>query len=89
MPEMDGVETLHALRALESNLCKDVPVIALTANAFSGDRERYMGMGFDEFLSKPISAQKLEALIRRLLPGEYLQQGAAAPDQTGQADDVH
>ncbi len=73
MPEMDGIETLHRLQELEGNLCKDTPVIALTANAFRGDREKYIGLGFDDFLSKPIVTEKLEELIRELLPKEYVQ----------------
>jgi len=73
MPGMDGVETLCNLRELEGNLCKDTPVIALTANAFSGAKERYMQLGFDDFLSKPIETEKLEAMIRQMLPKEYLQ----------------
>lgn len=72
MPEMDGVETLNRLKKLPDNKCADTPVIALTANAFNGDREKYMEMGFDDFLSKPIVTEKLEALIRRLLPKEYM-----------------
>ncbi len=72
MPEMDGVETLHRLCKLPDNKCKNTPVIALTANAFNGDREKYMQMGFDDFLSKPIITEKLEALIRRLLPKDYV-----------------
>jgi len=73
MPGMDGVETLCNMRELEGNLCKDTPVIALTANAFSGAKERYMQLGFDGFLSKPIETEKLEAMIRQMLPKEYLQ----------------
>ncbi len=79
MPEMDGEETLRRLRSLENNLCKNTPVIALTANAFSGSREHYMNMGFDDFLSKPIVTEKLEALIWEMLPEEYISE---VPEET-------
>ncbi len=90
MPEMDGVETLNRLCKLPDNKCKNTPVIALTANAFNGDREKYMQMGFDDFLSKPIVTEKLEALIMRFLPKDYVKfapediENAAnqAPEQT-------
>ncbi len=72
MPEMDGTETLHRLRELPDNLCQGVPVIALTANAFSGAAEKYSEMGFDGFLPKPIVTEDLEAMLVRSLPDEYL-----------------
>lgn len=67
MPFMDGVQTLKAMREQEGNLCKDVTIIALTANAFVGAKEFYYEAGFDEFLSKPIDPQKLEETVFSLL----------------------
>ncbi len=83
MPGMDGVETLHRLKELEGNLCRDTPVIALTANAFTGAREKYIGLGFDAFLAKPIVSEKLEAMLREMLPKELLKNIPlpAVPDQ--------
>ena len=52
LPEMDGPEVLEHMRA-DENL-KDLPVIALTAHAMAGDRDKFLGMGFDEYLTKPI-----------------------------------
>lgn len=72
MPDMDGVETLHRIRAIEDHPCKDTPIIALTANAVSGARERYLSEGFDDFLSKPIAPEKLEQMVRKYLPEECL-----------------
>ena len=72
MPEMDGVETLHNMKKMNDYLCKDTPVIALTANAIQGAKEMYLNEGFDEFLSKPIQPEKLEKMIKKWLPKELL-----------------
>lgn len=80
MPDMDGVETLHRMKELDDFPCKDTPVVVLTANAVSGAKEAYLQEGFDEFLSKPIVPDKLESMIRKMLPDELLQ--AAEPKKT-------
>ncbi|MGN1313861.1 MAG: response regulator [Lachnospiraceae bacterium] len=72
MPEMDGIETLHRLKALEDNQSSQAPVVALTANAITGAKEMYLAEGFDAFLSKPVNPDKLEQMILRLLPRELL-----------------
>lgn len=68
MPVMDGVQTLHAIRALEGNPSRDIPVIALTANAVAGARELYLKEGFQDYLTKPIDADKFENLLIEYLP---------------------
>lgn len=75
MPEMDGVETLHRMKALADFPSKDTPVVVLTANAVAGAKEAYLQEGFDDFLSKPIVPDKLEDMIRKMLPKELLQAG--------------
>ena len=72
MPEMDGIETLHRLKALSDSQNQNTPVYALTANAVSGAKEMYLKEGFDGFISKPIVADKLERVIRESLPPELL-----------------
>lgn len=72
MPEMDGVETLHILREEEGNPNKDGIVIALTANAIAGCRERYLGYGFNDYFAKPIQADKLEEMLMEYLPSELV-----------------
>ncbi len=73
MPEMDGVETLAAMRRQEYNKCRNTPVIALTANAVVGAEEYYMDKGFDGFLSKPIEPDKLEKLVFALLKDDIIE----------------
>ncbi len=68
MPVMDGVETLHAIRALKDNPSANVPIIALTANAVAGAREFYINEGFQDYLTKPIEADKFENMLIKYLP---------------------
>ena len=66
LPEMDGTEVLRHIR-LDGAL-RDLPVIALTAHAMSGDREKYLGAGFNDYLTKPILDETiLFATIERWL----------------------
>lgn len=74
MPEMDGIETLHCMKEFTEFPCKDTPIIVLTANAVAGAREKYLKEGFDDFLSKPIVPEKLEDMLKRMLPEELLQE---------------
>lgn len=52
LPEMDGPEVLAWIRGQEG--LRDLPVVALTAHAMAGDREKYLGQGFDDYVTKPI-----------------------------------
>ena len=67
MPVMDGVQALEHIRNDEDSICKDVPIIALTANAIVGARDFYLNAGFDDFLSKPIAPKKLEKILASAL----------------------
>ena len=68
MPEPDGIQTLKLARAMEKNLSKDAPIIALTANAVSGAREKLIRAGFDDYLSKPIDVRLMEQMLVKYLP---------------------
>ena len=73
MPEMDGFEATKLLREQEKSTGKHQPVIAMTALAMSGDRERCMAVGMDGYLSKPIRPLELdEVLDSFLVPKEEL-----------------
>ncbi|MCR5416166.1 MAG: response regulator [Pseudobutyrivibrio sp.] len=73
MPGLDGVATFKKMATLEDNKCLGTPVIALTANAIAGAREKYLTMGFHGFLSKPIVPAQLEKTIRDFLPEDLLE----------------
>lgn len=64
MPHMTGVETLNNLRKI---IGFNIPTVALTANAISGMREKYLENGFNDYLSKPIDKVELEKVLKRFL----------------------
>lgn len=68
MPEMDGIQTLEALKKMKDNLSIDAPLIALTANAGAGAREEYVAAGFNDYLSKPVNSEALESMLKEYLP---------------------
>ena len=70
MPEMDGFEATREIRKLEARSGGHLPIIAMTAYATEGDRERCLEAGMDDYVSKPISAAKLFQAIDNLLPPE-------------------
>lgn len=72
MPEMDGIETLRRLRREAGNPNQNTSVIALTANAIKGLKDFYLKEGFCEYLTKPIEGKRLEEVLLRLLPQEYI-----------------
>jgi signal transduction histidine kinase/ActR/RegA family two-component response regulator len=68
MPVMDGIETVQAIRRdIDSDYARNIPIIALTANAINGTDKLFMDSGFQGFLSKPINVKKLDAILRRWL----------------------
>ncbi|OGR36263.1 MAG: hypothetical protein A2051_02220 [Desulfovibrionales bacterium GWA2_65_9] len=67
MPGMSGLEVTQAIRTQpEFRDCADIPVIALTAFAMSGDRERFLAAGMDDYLAKPFSFDDLSRMLGRI-----------------------
>ncbi|MCG8471553.1 MAG: response regulator [Desulfobacterales bacterium] len=88
MPEMDGLEASEEIRRIEregSNRASmkhgHIPIVAVTANAMKGDRERFLAAGMDEYISKPIKKRDLEEVITRVLKsGEEPRSGNTQSD---------
>ncbi|PXV96076.1 signal transduction histidine kinase [Lachnotalea glycerini] len=72
MPELDGIETQKLIRNKNENYYKNVPIVALTANAVSGAREMFINEGFQDYIAKPIDVTKLETILIRYL-SKYIQ----------------
>ena len=72
MPEMDGIECLEALREQAGGLNRNTPVIVLTANAGSENRDLYNQAGFDGYLVKPVSGEAMEEMLIRHISQEKI-----------------
>ena len=87
MPEMDGIEATAALRLRERDTPDRTPVIAMTAHAMAGDRERCLAAGMDGYVSKPIRRPDLQAALENLPPrGSVPVVGHAATEPPGQPE---
>jgi PAS domain S-box-containing protein len=86
MPLLDGFAATRAIRAAEKG--SRVPIVAMTALSLTGDRERCVAAGMNDYLSKPISIEALEAVVSRWLPASEAATtiGAPAPDAAGATD---
>lgn len=73
MPEMNGAETLERLRVQPNGLCRDTAVLAMTANTLSGAKQKYLELGFDGYVEKPIQGDLLEKELLRFLPLEIIE----------------
>ena len=76
MPDMSGLEATAAIRALEQPSGRHLPVVAMTAHAMKGDRERCLHAGMDGYLSKPIQVKELLSIMNDLLPAVVYRPGA-------------
>ena len=80
MPDMDGLETLAAIRqGAAAGAWPDPPVIALTAYAMAGDRERFLAAGMDDYLAKPVEHRELTRVLARLTAGRGRDRAPAGP----------
>jgi len=90
MPEMDGFAATRKLRSPDSTaLNRNVPVIAMTANAMLGDRERCMAAGMDDYISKPIKPRELAQMLDKWLArGPHAHQEAQQVEEDGDTDEA-
>jgi CheY-like chemotaxis protein len=80
MPEMDGPTATRHIRQQQQQSGRRVPVVAMTAHAMSGDREKYLAAGLDDYISKPISRDELAKAVER---------NSAAPASNGHGENGH
>jgi len=83
MPKMDGLQAVASIRRHEKNTASHIPVIAMTAHAMAGDKEKCLNAGMDNYISKPINAKQLLEMIDQMLicnnqVGEVTQDEVAA-----------
>lgn len=90
MGNMDGVEAMKKIRSDVKGLNRDVPVVALTANAMSSAKQMFLSEGFDGFVSKPIEIEELERTMKKVLPDNaitYEENGDKAVDGAAATQD--
>jgi CheY-like chemotaxis protein len=68
MPDMDGIDTLNAIRVLEGEYFQRLPIVVLTANAMKGMRQQYLDYGFQDYLMKPIEIARLDTVLTQWVP---------------------
>ncbi|MCK4602141.1 MAG: response regulator, partial [Phycisphaerae bacterium] len=89
MPEMDGYEASRAIRGgAAGDANSRIPIVAMTANAMTGDREECLAAGMDDYIAKPVRPEELGEVIHRVLRDVKLKRASAAA-QPGPADEDH
>ncbi|HRF12098.1 MAG TPA: response regulator [Candidatus Accumulibacter phosphatis] len=88
MPEMDGFAATREIRSRQQQglLSTHLPIVALTANAVEGDRERCLAAGMDDYLSKPFTCERLRSTLLRWLPQGDAALAALPPEEHGEAE---
>ncbi|MCR5847971.1 MAG: response regulator [Lachnospiraceae bacterium] len=73
MPGMDGTEAMQLIRKLENGKNAKTPIICLTADVVRGAKDRYLEMGFDDYLTKPVESAELEKMLMQYIPDEKIE----------------
>ena len=73
MPEMDGFTATSEIRKRERLHGNHIPIVALTANALEGDRERCLAAGMDDYLSKPVKLEALQGALEKWTAGKVVE----------------
>jgi CheY-like chemotaxis protein len=90
MPEMDGMEATAMIRKREGEQASQrLPIIAITANAMQGDREKCLAAGMDDYLAKPVKLVDLGATIARWIPGQSIPNEQKEPVSLEKREPVH
>ena len=78
MPGMDGTETMKAIRDLPAGKNRNTPMICLTADVIRGAKDRYLKMGFDDYITKPVDGARLEKVLIGYIPAEKIEKIVSA-----------
>ena len=89
MPEMNGIEATHAIREFDSPKCKNVPIIALTANAVSGMKEMFLSNGFNDFISKPIEMKILNEILEKWISKDKKEKYIVMPKEKSTEEQLY
>lgn len=87
MPGLNGLETLEQAKAMTDNMSANVPIIAFTANAILGVKEKLLAAGFTDYLSKPVKSREFENMLSKYLPTEKLQIPDDSPEDDNEYDE--
>jgi len=87
MPEMGGFEATAAIRRQEEGTGRHMPIVALTAHAMKGDRERCLAAGMDGYLAKPVDRDELRQMVQRLAERARAETNPARQEQAAESDE--
>ena len=87
MPGMSGGEATRAIRTYEQGCGRKTPIVAMTADAITGVRERLLEDGMDDYISKPIDVELLFTIMRRYLPEEKVRRGRQEKERNSDVDE--
>jgi len=89
MPGMDGIETADRIRAIGTDYAKNVPIIALTANAIQGTDKMFYAHGFQDFITKPIDVMEMDTILRKWVydSKRHDSESSGAPDSIAASED--
>jgi CheY-like chemotaxis protein len=87
MPTMDGFSATRTIRQNELGAGKHIPIVAMTAGAIKGDREKCLDAGMDDYLSKPVSQEQLRSMLEKWLPSKVKNAGES-PVKSNQVSDM-
>lgn len=82
LPVMDGIEAFKVIR--DEHLCDNTPIVIVTANAVAGEKKKYLDMGFDAYLAKPIDKKELLSVVKEMLPEKKITESAVSDGQNGE-----
>jgi CheY-like chemotaxis protein len=71
MPEIDGIQCTRSIRDVDAKNGLHTPIVALTARAMSGDKERCLAAGMDDYLAKPFTTAQLREVMARWIPNKF------------------